>query len=604
MRRALATLGLAVLAAGAAAALALEDGAQAVGAIDAGEPRVRARLLVHPDDAPERGRVRLGVELEIAPGWHVYDADPGEAGLPTRVALRAEGAELAPLAWPAPRELREDGIATRVHSGTLWLPSEARFEAAPAEPRVARAEIELLACGDRCIPAELSLARRLDGSADPDAERVRALFAGSAGPTDGSVAREPAPAAAAPRAPRAGLLGAVALGLLGGLLLNAMPCVLPVLAIKLAWLAELSRLGRRAAAPHALAYAAGTLAAMGALAAATLALRAGGASVGWGFQLQEPRFVAALAVVTALLAANLLGAYEIGSPPGGLARLGAGATGARRSFCDGLLAVALATPCTAPWLGAAVGFALAGSAATVLAVFAAIGVGLAAPVLAALAIPGAARALPRSGPWMLEVRRAAGLLLLATVVWLLFVLGRVAGPGAVSATLALLWLAALGAQGLGWRQRAAGRARAAATALAAAALVAASAGVVRVDGQGGAARDGARAFDAAEVAAQVASGRVAFVYFTADWCVTCKVNERLVLDDERVRAALRELDVALYRADWTRRDTAIRAELARFGRAGVPTYLVYAPGTPEPRVLPELLSVDLLLGALRDAAAS
>jgi thiol:disulfide interchange protein DsbD len=314
--------------------------------------------------------------------------------------------------------------------------------------------------------------------------------------------------------------------------------------------------------------------------------------------------VAVLALLTALLAANLLGAYEIGAP-NALAGLGAQATGARRSFCDGLLAVALATPCTAPFLGAAVGFALAGSAATVLAVFTAIGAGLAAPVLVAAAVPGATRALPRSGPWMLELRRAAGLLLLATVVWLLFVLGRVAGPGAVSAVLVLLWLAALGAQGLGWRQRAAGSARAAATALAAAALVAAAAGVVRLDAASGAAREPALAFDPAEVARQVASGRAAFVYFTADWCVTCKVNERLVLEDERVRAALREHDVAVFRADWTRRDEAIRVELARFGRAGVPAYLVYAAGDPAaPRVLPELLSVELLLDALRDAAAS
>jgi thiol:disulfide interchange protein DsbD len=395
------------------------------------------------------------------------------------------------------------------------------------------------------------------------------------------------------------------LGLLGGVLLNAMPCVLPVLAIKLAWLAEVGRLERRATALHAFAYAAGIQATMLALAGATLALRAGGTSVGWGFQLQEPRFVAALAVVTALLAANLLGAYEIGSPAGALARLGAQATGARRSFFDGLLAVVLATPCTAPFLGAAVGFALAGGAPQVLAVFAAIGLGLSAPVLLAAAAPGAARLLPRSGPWMQELRRAAGLMLLATVVWLLFVLGGIAGAGAVSAALLLVWLAALGAHALGWRQRSGGRGRAAATALAGSALLAASVGVVRVERAAEGGREGALAFDAAQVAAQVASGRAAFVYFTADWCVTCKVNERLVLDDERVRAALRELDVAVFRADWTRRDEAIRAELARFGRAGVPAYLVYAAGDPaSPRVLPELLSVDLLLAALRDAAAS
>src|SRR5262245_8103343 len=604
MWRALLSLCVALLVWDAAAA-DMPGGAEVAGAIDEGEARVRARLLVHPDDVPGRGPVRVGVELEIAPGWHVYDPDPGESAPHTRVALQAEGAEFAPLAWPLPRTLHEEGMTVRVHSGTLWLPSEARFAAPAPRTSVVRAEIELVACRDRCIPAVLSLSRPLDGTVDADSARARALFAATApAHAPEKEVGAPSPAHAAGAGP-SGLLAALALGLLGGLLLNAMPCVLPVLAIKLAWLASVSRLERRATWLHALAYAAGILVTMLALAAATLALRAGGASVGWGFQLQEPRFVAALAVLCALFAANLLGAFEFGAPPDALARLGAEATGARRSFFDGLLAVALATPCTAPCLGAAVGFALAGSAVHVLAVFAAIGVGLAAPVLLAAVAPGAARALPRSGAWMLELRRIAGLALLGTVVWLLFVLGRIAGGGAVSATLVLVWLAALAAHALGWRQRAGGRARVSASVLALSALFAAGLGVVRVERVPAAEGAPALAFAPGEVAAQVASGRAAFVYFTADWCMTCKVNERLVLEDERVRAALRDLDVAVFRADWTRRDEAIRAELARHGRAGVPAYVVYAAGDPNaPRLLPELLSVTLLLQALHSASAS
>jgi thiol:disulfide interchange protein len=601
MRRALTGLGLLAWLAGTAAAEP-SDFLRVAAAIDEGEPRVIASLLAHPDDVVPRGRVRLGVELEIAPGWHVYDRDPGELGLPTRVALHVEGARVAPIAWPVPSELVEEGLATRVHSGTLWLPSEARFEGQAAMPSVARAEIDLVACRDRCIPAQISLVRTLDGRADPDAARVRARFSALALETQHAVGRG---SRASSPAGASGLLAAVALGLLGGLLLNAMPCVLPVLAIKLAWLAEVARLERRAMVAHALAYAGGTLSAMGMLATATLLVRAGGASVGWGFQLQEPRFVAALAIVTALLAANLLGVYEIGAPPGSLARVGSQATGPRRSFLDGLLAVALATPCTAPCLGAAVGFALAGSAEQVLVVFAAIGLGLALPVLVVVVAPGAMRFLPRGGPWMLELRRLGGLALLATVVWLLFVLGRVAESGAVSATLVLLWLAALVAHGLGWRQRAEGRGRLAATVSIGAALLATLVGLSRFEAMVGDDAAPALVFDPVAVAAQVASGRVAFVYFTADWCVTCKLNERLVLDDERVRATLRELGVAVFRADWTRRDEAIRSELARFGRAGVPAYVVYGGGdAATPRMLPELLTVDLLVGALRAAAAS
>jgi thiol:disulfide interchange protein DsbD len=602
MRRVLAALGSAVWLAGTAGAASPVDEGFVAAALDAGEPRVLARLLVHPDDTAARGPVRVAVELEIAAGWHVYDPLPGELGLPTRVSLHAEGARFAPIAWPAPHEVLEEGLATRIHSGTLWLASEARFDDPVAHAGVVQAEIELVACRDRCIPARFSLSRSLDVGAGPDAARLRARFA-TAAPGAGTRVDGEGGASHPPRV--SGLLAAVVMGLLGGLVLNAMPCVLPVLAIKLAWLASVARLERRTMVRHALAYAGGSLAAMGALAGATLLLRAGGASVGWGFQLQEPRFVLALALVTALFAANLLGAYEIGAPPGALALVGARTTGARRSLLDGCLTVALATPCTAPFLGAAVGFALAGSALEVLAVFASIGIGLAAPVLVVAVAPGAVRVLPRGGAWMLELRRVGGLALLATVVWLLFILGRVARPEAVSAALVLLWLAALGAYGIGWQQRAVGRRRFAGAAIAGAALLAAALGLSRFEAAASSDDLQALAFDPAEVSAQVSSGRAAFVYFTADWCVTCKLNERVVLGDERVRAALRDLDVAVFRADWTRRDEAIRAELARFGRAGVPAYLVYAANDVSgPSVLPELLSVDLLLGALRAAAGS
>jgi thiol:disulfide interchange protein DsbD len=406
-----------------------------------------------------------------------------------------------------------------------------------------------------------------------------------------------------------GLLQVLLLALAGGVVLNAMPCVLPVLALKVFGLASLGAHGRRQVRLHGFAYATGVVVSMLALAAVVAGLRAIGTLVGWGFQLQEPRFVAAIGAVLVAFAANLFGAFELGFDATRAANVGAQATGARRSFFEGLLAVVLATPCTAPFLGTAVGFAFAASAPVIFAVFAAIGIGLAAPYLAVTLVPGAERFLPRPGAWMVHVRRLLGFALLGTVAWLCWILGRSLGADAMALLLAFLlavalasWLfgalqsarAGLGARGAGLAFVALGAAALFALPLEAVSSGPAAEPTSSLDFQ---------RFDPPAIAAELDAGRPVFVYFTADWCLTCKVNERLVLADARVRAEIERLRVAAFKADWTRRDERIRAELARFGRAGVPLYLVYSPRRPaEPVLLPELLTVDLVVEALRAAA--
>ncbi|HTO53579.1 MAG TPA: protein-disulfide reductase DsbD domain-containing protein, partial [Myxococcota bacterium] len=246
----------------------------------------------------------------------------------------------------------------------------------------------------------------------------------------------PPPAAPAPASSGLSLLQAILVALLGGVILNAMPCVLPVLAIKVFGLAELARHGRGEILRHGLAYTIGVLASMAALAAIVVALRAAGTSVGWGFQFQEPLFVAAVAAVLVVFALSLFGVFEFSLDTSRIANAGAGATGARRSFFEGLLAVVLATPCTAPFVGTAVGFAFASSTATIFAIFLAIGFGLALPFLLVCAVPAWARLVPRSGPWTVQLRAALGFALLGTVVWLLWIVGRAAGPDAQAALLA------------------------------------------------------------------------------------------------------------------------------------------------------------------------
>ncbi|MEE3326649.1 MAG: thioredoxin family protein [Myxococcota bacterium] len=406
-----------------------------------------------------------------------------------------------------------------------------------------------------------------------------------------------------------GLWQAFLLAFLGGLILNLMPCVLPVLAIKVFGIAERAHSQRSDLLKNGAAYTVGILVTMSLLAAVVIGLRAAGTSVGWGFQFQEPLFVAAISVLLLAFALNLFGLFELGVPGARWMQAGAGGEGSglRASFFEGLLAVLLATPCTAPFLGTAVGFAFASPAPVILAIFLAIGLGLAAPFVAITLVPGWARLLPRSGAWMLQLRAVLGFALLATLVWLLWIVGQQVGTNGMTLLLGFLLCLALGIWIYGIRQRASAEGRAPKTALVLIALTvigmiwlplaplpAPSSSEKEQGAIGAAAR-----FDPAAVAQEVATGRPAFVYFTADWCLTCKLNERMVLSDERIQQALEESNSAVFKADWTLRDEGIRAELARFGRAGVPLYLLYDPAQPgKPQVLPELLSVDLVLEAL------
>ena len=397
------------------------------------------------------------------------------------------------------------------------------------------------------------------------------------------------------------------LAMLGGLILNGMPCVLPVLAIKVVSVADMAERDPREVRMHGLAYTAGVLGSMLLLAGLVLGLRFAGHAVGWGFQFQEPLFVAGIAALLVSFALNLFGVFEIELGQGRLAAVGQESTGLSRSVFEGLLAVVLATPCTAPFLGTAVGFAFASSGYGILAIFVAIGVGLASPFLLVSFFPRLARFIPRSGPWMLKLRAGLGFCLLATVVWLLWIVGQSGGTNSVVAlTAALLFLGfLLWSFGQMQPMRSPWLGRASAVAIAGLAFT--SFNLIDFEPAVAADRDstaepadGAFApYSEAAVGGALDAGMPAFVIFTADWCITCKVNESTVLDRPAVRDALARGGYALFKADWTRRDDGIRKKLAEFGRAGVPLYLVYDPATPDhPRVLSELLTQDAVIAAL------
>ena len=411
-------------------------------------------------------------------------------------------------------------------------------------------------------------------------------------------------------APQPGLLYALWLAFLGGLLLNAMPCVFPVLSLKVASLAQIAQHERAAMRRHGVAYTLGILTAMGALALGVLTLRYVGIEAGWGFQFQSPLFLLALMSALVVFAANLFGAFELGVPMGGAmheALADERRTGLQRSFYEGLLCVALATPCSAPFMGTAVGFALASSGVIVAAIFLMLGLGLASPFALLSALPGWAKWLPRPGAWLHGLKIALGFSLLLTCCWLLWLMGQHQGVAAMSVSLVILVALAAASALYGAIQY--GRLRWIVVGVSALALMASlwafeALLVVEEDRDGAASTQSEaeeatgrwRAFDPEAIARDVERGEIVFVDFTADWCITCKVNEQGVLADEALLERAEALGVVWYKADWTRRDERIRRVISAHGKAGVPMYLVYGPALPaQGVVLPELLTRQIVL---------
>ena len=415
----------------------------------------------------------------------------------------------------------------------------------------------------------------------------------------------PAPGAAA--APAAAPLGTWLLALLGallgGLVLNLMPCVFPVLAIKVVGFARHAQ-DTRAHRISGLAYTAGVLLSFLGLGALMLGLRAAGEAVGWGFQLQSPAVVATLAVLFTLIALNLAGVYEFGRMlPSSLAGLQARHPVAD-AFLTGVLAVAVASPCTAPFMGASLGLTATLPAAQALGIFAALGLGLALPYLLASWLPAFARALPRPGAWMQTLRRFLAFPMLATVVWLVWVLGQQTGIDGAAALLALLVALAMAVWALTLRGTA--RRLIAPLSIAACAWLAWAIGPKVIETAPAASSSASAAapdahgwqpWRAGLAEELLATGRPVFVDYTAAWCVTCQYNKQTTLADAQVLADLAAKNVALLRADWTRRDSAITAALAQLGRSGVPVYVLHAPGQA-PVVFSEILHADALRAAV------
>jgi len=645
-------------------------------------PRATVTLVSDTDAVAPGTPFRVGLRIRLAPGWHTYWKNPGDAGAtPTLDLTLPPGATAGPIAWPTPRRIAEGPVMSYAYTGEVLLPA---VVTPVADGAAITAHAEWLVCKDICIPEEGLF--RLDlpaGTPVPSAQAP--LFAEAdrqmprpspwraqigadgrlwvQGPelnpstvidawfipdTPGSI-RDSAAQPLSVRSggfllsltpasrfkPEAGLTGVLSvrdrtgmqtdvtiaatpgsvppevgmalpqmlsLAFLGGLILNLMPCVFPVLAMKAVALAAGAARGKVRA--HAVSYTAGVLVAFTALGGALLAARASGAAAGWGFQFQSPVFVAAMAWVLFGVGLNLSGVFQVGA---GLAGTGQGLAsrgGHVGSFFTGLLAVVVATPCTAPFMGVAIAAGLAAAPPVTMLVFLVMGLGLAAPYAVLALLPGLVRRAPRPGRWMDILKQALAFPMYAAAAWLLWVVSQETGSDGVLAAAAgfvligfAAWVLGVAQGATGWRGRRFGQTAALAAMLAALAVLSGIAAVPGAVGNAEAA-DGIEPFTSARLAALRADGRPVFVNMTAAWCVTCLVNERVAISTTAVHRAFAEHHVAYLKGDWTRQDPQITAFLREHGRDGVPLYVWYPPGGGHPTVLPQILTESMLIGVV------
>ena len=616
--------------------------------------QTQVQLIAAVTGAGNLTSIPLGLRMELKPGWKTYWRSPGDAGYPLTIdyagSRNLAGADLS---WPAPHRFQLFGLQTFGYSNEVVFPISARPQV-PGQPMTIHAQLRYLVCETICIPytAELNLgipAAPAELSDDaPLISRYRALVPGNGArsglrltqfgiATDGRLvadvasdtlplsqpdvviegpaefefgaplvelspdamqARLVVPVKAEQKAPKlqetdltitaadgersleqkarpsvtriivdsgdngwarwVHLLPVLAVALLGGLILNVMPCVLPVLALKLAGIADHAGTSRRSIRLSFLATASGVLVAFLLLALALIGLKAAGATIGWGIQFQQPLFLVFLILICVTFAANLAGWFEIPMPAfiGATSQAvdGSQTNAYGKSFLTGMLATLMATPCSAPFVGTAVGFALSRGAQEILVIFATLGLGLALPYVVIAALPGAVAWLPRPGRWMLWLKRVLALALIGSAVWLGSVLAVQLGLLPARDALADQSLIA-------WQP-----------------------------------------FDESRITALVRDDKkVVFVDVTAAWCVTCQANKRLVVDRAPVAEKLQSPDVVAMLADWTKPDDKIARYLGAHGRYGIPFNIVYGPAAPGGIVLPELLTSDAVLAALRQA---
>ncbi len=578
---------------------------------------------------------QVGIRFKMKPHWHVYYKEPGDVGMPTKVQFGSQSdIRFGELLWKKPVRFDDQDVSYGYVDETLMASVVTSPSALAASSGMVKitASVSWLACNTSCIPGktELEIALPLATQGTAKVTQNTELFKGlgfngnlseidSAGKPE--ITGKPSvfdnltlPQGASSQA----LWQVLLFAFIGGLILNVMPCVLPVVSIKLMQFVKESGEDRSKLVALTLAYTAGTISTCVLLGLAVVIAQYAGASVGWGFQFQQPWFLVGMACLLTVMALSMLGMFYMQVSTGGKLDELSRKSGLAGSFFTGVVATILSTPCTAPYLGSAIGFAFAQSWWITLSVFAVIGLGLAAPYLVLGFNPAWKRFIPKPGVWMEYFKQGMGFLLLGSVIWLLFVLGRMIGSDGVVGTMGLLLAVSFGA----WLVNTFAHVEASRNqklmvwaiaavlvALPGWLLVAPSISVQKqlTEVSGLNTNSGSKIawqdFSQETVERQIKDNRIVFIDFTAQWCQTCKLNEFSVLSNESVVSEFSRLNVAAIKADWTFNNPAITEVLKKFGRSGVPFYVIFNPRHPEnPILLSELLSVNDVLLALKKAS--
>jgi thiol:disulfide interchange protein DsbD len=618
------------------------------------KPEVHVQLHMISDvKAVQAGKpFKLGVELMMDPGWHTYYKQSGDAGMPTSIQWKLPpGFKAGELLWEKPFKFNDAGIITYGYHSQTMIAAEIT---PPSDLKVGdtltfEADVKWLSCKEVCLPGKgkttLSLPVGDPSSAaqpDNDAAFGKVNFNG-----DMSTVTEPSVSGAPTAVPSSqavngasatapsildekfnfakgestqSLFSCIVAAFIGGFILNFMPCVLPVIAIKIFSFLEQAHDEPRRVRLLGLTFSAGIVSSFMLLAAIVLGIQAAGNKVGWGFQFQYPGFVIGMSVVVLLFALSLFGLFYI-QVNAGQAQLDklANKEGYAGTFFKGVLATVLSTPCTAPFLGTALGFAFSQSPLTVAIIFLTIGLGMCSPYLLFSARPDLMKFAPKPGVWMEKLKESLGFILLATDVWLMWVLGAQVGVEAVVWNLAFLvsiafaaWLIARFTDLTSTNQR-----KFTVWGIAAVITAAAFYFFICVEFAEAAKRASIAAaptsadgitwepLDLKKLTDDVNGGKTVFLDFTAQWCLTCKVNENTVLATAPVVEKMKALHVVTMRADWTSQDANITKLLNKFNRSGVPLYVIFPAGkATDPIVLPEVITQGIVLDSLDKAGPS
>ncbi len=585
---------------------------------------MEVRLMTSQQSVSPGETIKVGVEFKIPAGSHIYFKEAGDSGRPTSVDLTLpDGTHSTALIWPRPLRFEEEGLVCFGYKDKVVLAFEVTVPKNQVGNFPIAAKVTWLNCGHgSCIPGDAKLSAELplvQGAGTLSTDAVALEFE----PFNGAIteigddvaasATVPAPAVVLQaKTETLSLPYALLLSFAAGLLLNLMPCVLPVLALKVLGFAKQAGQDRAANIRLGLAYTLGTVATFFLMATAIVTARALGTSLGWGFQFQSLTYLVGMCSMICLMTLSLFGLFYVQIQTGlqSLDQVGA-RNGLISAFARGISATLLSTPCSAPLLGTALGFALSQSGLWIYAVLLSVGFGLAAPYLLLSCFPSWLRFIPKPGEWMERFKEAMGFLMLGTMVWMLYVIAQVGGAAALVGTLFFLFTLTVSA----WFYVRFGRESTSLirkTVVIALALLLTgwsfhhnvwnlSASVEKVGS--GLEIEGVRveAYSAEKLQHYLAEGKVVLLDGTAEWCLTCKINER-VLTASSVREAMLKHNVVILQADFTRGDEKVGALIRSFGRPGVPLYVVYSPHGKTPVLLPEIITPAMVTDAIREAS--